>query len=743
MRVHELAKKLNITSKELIALLAGKGVAVKNHMALIEEAVVEQFLKAPAEKTAKDAKETSPKPKAVVEKKIKTKKETGIEKTESPKPAAVVPAGTSSQEKARTAVSVEKKDSVKVSAPVPTEKGSPAPVVSPKPPEVKEPKREPAPSPATPVSPPPPPAKPVVEIRFPITVGDLAKKIRKTVPEVIKTLMGVGIFANVNQLLNEELVYAAVTPLGVEIRKVEDEVEEIIHGEKDEDPSRLKLRPPVVTMMGHVDHGKTSLLDAIRSTNVAAKEKGFITQHIGAYGVDIPGKGHVTFLDTPGHEAFTAMRARGANVTDIVVLVVAADDGVMPQTIEAIDHAREAGCPIVVAMNKTDLPAANPAKVLGELQKIGLTPEEYGGKTICVKVSAKTGKGIDQLLEMLLLEAEVLELKANPDRLATGVVIESHISKGSGPVATVIVQKGTLKQGDMVVAGQYEGRIRAMKNDLGKTVREAGPAYAVELSGLNGVPEAGESLYAVEDEKTAKKITEQKILELRERQMRGIHKHMSLESLYSRISEGSFKELKIILKADVQGSIEALTQSLEKLSTDKCRLHVIHGIVGGINESDVMLAAASDAVIIGFHVKADPKAQVLAEREAVDIHYYNIIYDAVEQIRKAMEGILEPELKEVSEGKAKIRQIFRSSKAGVIGGAMVVKGRITRQHHVRLVRDNVVIFEGRLSSLKRFKDDVKEVAEGYECGLSLAGFNDLREGDVLEAYRIDKLAAKL
>ncbi len=750
MRVHELAKKLDVSSKELMAQLAAKGLNVKSHMAMLEEDVVQGFLKVVA--GAKD-KGTPAVAAVVTEKKDKgktaSKKRTTAVKAGS---SATVPAAPVSvkqgialppsvvrdehKDAAAPSIAPEKKTEPKVAAPKISETQLSPPVL-----EASRSVAPSAPAPAPAVT--APPAKPVVEIRFPITVGDLAKRIRRTVPEVIKTLMSAGIFANVNQLLNEELVYTAATPLGVEIKKLEDEAQEILYREKGDDPSKLKLRPPVVTMMGHVDHGKTSLLDAIRSTNVAAKEKGFITQHIGAYGVDIPGRGHVTFLDTPGHEAFTAMRARGANVTDVVVLVVAADDGVMPQTIEAIDHAREAGCPIVVAMNKTDLPNANPAKVYGELQKIGLTPEEYGGKTICVKVSAKTGKGIDQLLEMLLLEAEVLELKSNPSRLASGVVIESHISKGSGPVASVIVQNGTLKQGDIVVSGPYTGRVRAMKNDLGKAVREAGPAYAVELSGLNGVPEAGERLYAVEDEKTAQKITEQKILELRERQMRGIHKHMSLESLYNKISEGTFKELKIILKADVQGSIEALTQSLEKLSTDKCRLHVIHGIVGGINESDVMLAAASDAIIIGFHVKADPKAQALADKEAVDIRFYNIIYDAVEQIRKAMEGILQPELKEVSEGKAKIRQIFRSSKAGVIGGAIVTKGRIARQHHVRLVRNNVVVFEGRLSSLKRFKDDVKEVAEGYECGLSLTGCNDLREGDVLESYRIEKLAAKL
>ena len=694
---------------------------------------------------APEAKEPSPKPHAVVEPQVVPAAPAKKEE------ARVVPAQPVKKAPEHVRPLAEKKPETK---PVET-KATEAPKAKPVPvPEPVKPKIEaavpPPPKVVIPeapkvVTPPPPPAKPIVELRFPITVGDLAQKMNRRIPEVIKALMGIGIFANVNQLLNEEIVFAAGEALGIEIRKMADEGKEIIEsgGAEDQDSSKLKPRPPVVTMMGHVDHGKTSLLDAIRSTNVAAKEKGFITQHIGAYGVDIPGKGHVTFLDTPGHEAFTAMRARGANVTDVVVLVVAADDGVMPQTIEAIDHAREAGCPIVVAMNKIDLANANPAKVLGELQKIGLVPEEWGGKTIVVKVSAKTGKGIEDLLSMLLLEAEVLELKANPDRLAVGVVIESHISRGSGPVASVIIQKGTLKLGDIVVAGQHTGRVRAMKNDRAKTVREAGPAYAVEISGLNGVPDAGETVYAVEDEKTAKKITERKILELRERQMRGTPKHMSLESLYHKISEGNFKELKIILKADVQGSIEALTQSLDKISSEKCRLHVIHGIVGGINESDVMLAAASDAIIIGFHVKADPKAQILAEKEGVDIHFYSIIYDAVEKIRKAMEGILEPDLKEVVEGKTKVRQIFKSSRVGNIGGAIVLKGRIARQHHVRLVRDNVVIFDGRLSSLKRFKDDVKEVAEGYECGVALEGFNDLREGDTLESYRIDKTAAKL
>ncbi len=582
-------------------------------------------------------------------------------------------------------------------------------------------------------------------IRFPITVGNLSTQLNIRIPDLIKTLMGIGIFANVNQLLNEDIVLALAGKLGIAIEKEADpELERVIHGvEEGEDTKLFKPRPPVVTMMGHVDHGKTSLLDAIRKTNVAAKEAGLITQHIGAYGVDIPNRGHVTFLDTPGHEAFTAMRARGANVTDVVVLVVAADDGVMPQTVEAVDHAREAGCPIVVAVNKSDLPTANPQKVMTGLQKMGLMPEEWGGKTICVKVSAKTGKGIEELLEMLLLEAEVLELKANADRPAIGTVIESHLSKGSGPVASVIVQKGTLRMGDMVVCGPYMGRVRSLRNDRGKSVKEAGPSYAAELSGLGGVPEAGETFLVVADEKTARKITDQRLLERREREMRGAPKHLSLEDLYHRISKGNFKELKLIIKADVQGSVEALAQSLEKNSTDKCRVHVIHGGVGGVNESDIMLAAASDAIIIGFHVKPDQKAQDLGEKEGVDTRFYNIIYEAVEDVRKAMEGLLEPTFKEVVEGRVELRKIFQSSKVGAIGGGFVMKGKVVRVNRVRLIRSNVVLFDGKLASLKRFKDDVRDVQQGYECGLSLEGFNDLREGDIVESYRLEKALATL
>ncbi|MDA9101137.1 translation initiation factor IF-2 [Omnitrophica bacterium] len=690
MRVHELAKELGVTSKEMIAEIKKLGGEVKNHMSHVEDAILEKLSKTKPSKGAEPEKKAAAKPGS---KKEAPKKEEP--KREEPK-----------------------REPVKVEAPVTP---------------VELPKSAPAAA----------PVKKKVVIRFPVTVGALAADLKMRLPELIKALMTLGVFANINQLLNEEIVFTLAEQLGVEIEKLPDEAEAALQETEKEDPSLLKSRPPVVTMMGHVDHGKTSLLDAIRSTNVAAREKGAITQHIGAYGVDIEGRGHVTFIDTPGHEAFTAMRARGANVTDVVVLVVAADDGVMPQTVEAIDHAREANCPIIVAINKCDLPAANPQRVMTGLQKYDLMAEEWGGKTIFVKVSAKDGTGISQLLEMLLLEAEVLELKANPDCHAYGAVIEGHLSKGSGAVATVIVQKGTLRIGDAVVCGCHMGRVKALRNDRGKSVKEAGPSYATELSGLSGVPEAGETFQVVQDEKIARRISEKRSLAEREIQMRGASKHLSLEGLYELISEGSFKELKLIIKADVQGSMEALATALEKLGTDQCRIRAIHKGVGGVNESDVVLAAASDAVILGFHVKADSKAQEIAEKEKVDVRFYNIIYEAVEDVRKAMEGLLEPIYQEVIEGKFQVRKIFTSKKAGTIAGGMVIKGKITRNNRARVVRNQVVVYDGKLGSLKRFQDDVRDVQQGYECGIVFSSFNDLREGDIVESYRMDKIAAKL
>ena len=700
MRVHELAKKIGKTSKEILPQIRELGGEVKNHMSVVDEAIAAKLL---------------------------------------PSGASSAPAAPAKKSKKKEKAPAKKKAASKTSKPAVAQSSKPEPKAEPQK-ETAPPAPKPAPEPKK-SEPAATASSKTVQIRLPITVGNLAEAVNIKIPELIKVLMGMGIFANVNQLLSEEVVAGLSEKIEVEIEKIEDETEQLIHEE--EDLKSLKFRPPVVTMMGHVDHGKTSLLDAIRKTNVAAREKGAITQHIGAYGVDVLGKGHVTFLDTPGHEAFTAMRARGANVTDVVVLVVAADDGVMPQTVEAAAHAREAGCPIIVAINKADLPSANLDKVKGGLQKLDLMPEEWGGKTICCKVSAKTGAGIDHLLEMLLLEAEVLELKANPERKAIGTVIEGHLSRGSGPVATVIVQKGTLRIGDVMVCGQFNGKVRALRNDLGKHVKDAGPSYAVEVAGLNGVPEAGESFYVVADEPQARKLTEKKILEMREKQQSGASKHLALEDLYNKISEGNFKELKIILKADVQGSMEALSQSLEKLSNEQCRVRVIHAGIGGVNESDVVLAAASDAIVLGFHVKADQKAENLAEREGVDIRFYHIIYEAVEEVRNALEGLLEPTYEEVEEGRIEIRKVFKSSKVGNIGGGMVIKGKVVRNNPVRLVRDNVVVFSGKISSLKRFKDDVREVLQGYECGVALEKYDDLKEGDVVESYRVEKIATKL
>lgn len=719
MRVHELAKKLNISSKELIDILQKKGVDAKSHMTNLNDKAVslarqKKTAASPKTAPAQAAKTTSVKT-------APSKKDTSKPVAQEVKPITSKPAAPkiASKETHEELVKVE----IEPTKPVQVSPIEARPAV----------KNEPKVTAPTAVA-------EAVRIEFPVTVGNLASRLNLKVSDVIKSLMGLGVFANVNQTLSEEIGFKLASQLGVAIERVVREEGKKSKGGKltAEEKKHAKHRPPVVTMMGHVDHGKTSLLDAIRKTNVVSREAGRITQHIGAYVVDLPGKGHVTFLDTPGHEAFTAMRARGANATDVVVLVVAADDGVMPQTVEALDHAREAGVSIIVAVNKCDLPAANPQKAMVQLQKMDLVAEEWGGKTIFCKVSAKTGEGIDHLLEMLLLEAEILELRANPDLPAEAVVVESRLTKGSGPVATVIVQKGTLRIGDIVMAGPFYGKIKALQNDLGKRIQEVLPGYAAEVHGLSGVPEAGELLRVAQDERTAREIAEKKLIEKREKTRQGTAKHLSLEGLHVKIKEGSVKELKLIIKADVQGSVEALTQSLERLTTNAVRLHVIHGGVGAPNESDVMLAAASDAVIIGFHMKPDPRAAQLSEDEGIDIRCYDIIYEAVEDVRKAMEGLLEPVFHEAFEGRAEIKQVFRSSKSGNVGGASVSKGKITRSSKVRLLRNKTVLFDGKLGSLKRFKDDVKEVAEGFEFGFVLEGFGNIQEGDILEAYRIEK-----
>jgi len=494
--------------------------------------------------------------------------------------------------------------------------------------------------------------------------------------------------------------------------------------------------------MGHVDHGKTSLLDVIRKSKIVEKEAGAITQHIGAYEIDFE-KGKVIFLDTPGHEAFTRMRARGAQATDVVVLVVAADDGIMPQTIEAIDHARAAGVPIVVAINKIDLPGADIDRIKGNLQKLDLTPEDLGGKTICVETSAKTKDGIKELLEMLLLEAEMLELKANPDRSARGVIVEASICKGKGVIATVLVQNGTLRIGDCIVSGEHFGKIKAMLNDRGRMVKEATPSIPVEIMGLSGVPQAGDPFYVVSDEKKAKQITLKKQEEARRLHLEAIPKKITLEDLSRQILEGKVKQFNIIIKADVQGSVEVLLNSLEKIKSEEIKINMIHSGVGNISESDVLLASASGALIIGFHIQPEVKARRLAAQEGVELRLYDVIYEAIEEIRKAMEGMLEPLRKEIFLGRAQVQEVFKVSKTGTVAGCMVTKGKFLRTARARIIRDDTGIYEGKINSLRRFKDDVREVQEGFECGIALEGFGDVKVDDIIEAYQIEEEAAKL
>ena len=577
-------------------------------------------------------------------------------------------------------------------------------------------------------------SKRVVRISEVITVGDLSREMGVKAGEVIKKLMGMGMMATINQVLDTDTATLIASEFDHQVENVAFNVDsalEIEHQVEDQETA-LAPRSPVVTIMGHVDHGKTSLLDAIRSTNVTAQEHGGITQHIGAYHVQVDGRS-VTFLDTPGHEAFTAMRARGAKVTDIVVLVVAADDGVMPQTVEAINHARAAEVPIIVAVNKIDRPDADIEKVKRGLSEYGLVAEDWGGDTVFAPVSAKTQEGVPHLLEMLLLQADILELKANPDKLARGTIVEAKLDRGRGPVATVLVQEGTLRGGDAFVCGVYYGKVRAMIDDRGRKVDAAPPSFPVEILGLQGVPQAGDSFVAVADEAKARQVAEYRQSKQRETELVKSSK-VSLEELYDQIKAGDVKELRVVLKADVQGSVEALTEALSRMSTDEVKLKVIHGSVGGITESDILLATASNAIVIGFNVRPESKGALLAAREGVDVRLYTIIYEAVADVRAAMEGMLEPAFREQTQARVEIRQTFNIAGVGTIAGCYVTEGKIARGHLVRLLRDHVVVFEGKLASLKRFKDDVREVAAGYECGLSLEGFQDIKQGDVIEAY---------
>ena len=587
--------------------------------------------------------------------------------------------------------------------------------------------------------------KRIVRISDSITVGELAKRMGVKAKELIAELMRQGSMVTINHPLDydsaailasefnhevENVAFDEVTILEVEVAKeVEDKAED------------LEARPPIVTIMGHVDHGKTSLLDAIREANVTEGEAGGITQHIGAYDVELDGK-KITFLDTPGHEAFTAMRARGAGVTDIVILVVAADDGVMPQTKEAISHSKAADVPIIIAVNKIDKPDANPDRVKQEMTEFELVPEEWGGDTIFVEVSAKQQTNLDTLLEMILLQAEVLELKANPTKRTKGSIVEARLDKGRGPIATVLVQDGTLKIGDAIVAGLHFGRVRSMTTATGAQVKEAGPSFPVEVTGLGGVPDAGETFHAVDNEKAAKEVSQHRQSKQREIDLSKSSK-VSLDQLFAKMQEGVVEELSVIVKADVQGSVEAVRDTLEKLSTDACRLNVIHTGVGGISESDITLATASNAIVLGFNVRPETKAKTLADVEKVDIRLYSVIYDAVNDIRDAMEGLLAPTLKEKELGRVEVRDTFHVSRVGTIAGCFVVDGKIVRNAQTRLVRDNVVVWQGKLSSLKRFKDDVKEVGNGYECGIGLEKYNDIKIGDIIEVFEIEEVKTTL
>jgi len=726
MKVKELAKKLNISCKKLLAKASELKIGVNSP----EDSLTPQEVR-----KVKNAFVSKKEEKVSVKKKVSRKK-----------------AGAKVVKK--RAVGVKKK---KVPTPrrrkgakraIAEKKPLPAPPVSPPVEIIKQPVKEEVLEKVPPVVKvakveekvvPPPPTK-LIKIDETITVSELASKIGIKVNELIKKLMDQGILATINQRLDIDTATLAAGEFGFGVEVVPLYGEELLEEEK-EDESLLQPRPPIVTIMGHVDHGKTSLLDAIRESKIIAKESGGITQHIGAYHVSVD-KGDIVFLDTPGHEAFTAMRARGAQVTDIIVLVVAADEGVKPQTVEAIDHARAAGVPILVAVNKVDLPNANVEKVRQELSQYNLVSEDWGGKTIFVEVSAKEKIGLDNLLEMILLEAEMLELKANPNKNARGTVIEARLDKQRGPVATVLVQSGRLEVSDAFVSGFSAGKVRAMINDRGKKVKSIGPSMPAEVLGFSSLPQAGDKFYALDSDKAAREISEIR-QRIRREEVLSRRKRVTLEDLHEQIASGKLKELKIIVKADVQGSVEALCDSLQKLSTQEITLNVVHRGVGGINESDVMLGAASNAIIIGFNVRPEPSAEELAEKEGIDIHTYRVIYEAVEETKKAMEGLLEPESREVPLGRAEVKRTFRIPKVGTVAGCLVTKGKLSRQSRVRLLRDNIIIYEGKISSLKRFKDDVREVESGFECGIGMENFNDIKENDILEAFNIEKIARKL
>ena len=757
-RVHEISKSINVSSKDLIALLAKYGVEVKNHMTVLElkdidiiltyymnkydqgDTIEQYYEKLKLEKEAAEGKKEN-----TDAKEKKAKKHTEKDEAEEFDAESLE----IKKENNRTVVDtrqnnvdLEKLDPGKIEELVDIDKvegkaqkkqkikknNPPKKIEKDIAASAKKPKKQEKPKEPS-----------VVLVPDEISVGEFASRLNVPATAVVKKLFELGIMANISQNIDYDTAALIAEDLGG--FKIEKEViitdEDRLFNDVEDKPEQLQPRSPVVVVMGHVDHGKTSLLDTIRNTNVIAKEAGGITQHIGAYRVRVGDK-KITFLDTPGHEAFTAMRMRGAQVTDVAILVVAADDGIMPQTVEAINHAKAAGVTIIVAINKIDKEGANPDKIKQELTEYDLVPEEWGGNTICVPISAKFNKNIDELLEMVTLVADMKELKANPNRRAKGTVIEARLDKGRGPVATVLVQNGTLKTGDIIVAGTAVGRVRAMVDDRGIKVKKAGPSVPVEIIGLGDVPEGGDTFYAVDDERKARDVVEKRKDKIKEEALQS-RNAVSLDDLFNQIQQGEVKDLNIIVKADVQGSVEAVKQSLSKLSNDEVRVNCIHGGVGGVTESDVMLAAASNAIIVGFNVRPASGAMDSAKRNDVDIRLYRVIYNAIEEIEAAMNGMLAPKFKEVVLGHAEVRNVFKVSGVGSIAGGYVIDGKISRNSQVRIVRDDIVIHEGVLSSLRRFKDDVKEVASGYECGIGIENYNDIKEGDVIESFVMEEI----
>ncbi len=720
VRVYEYAKQYNISSKDVIAKLKEMNVEVSNHMTTLEEDAIKKLdsvynkkseenkPKAPAQKAAAKniADEYEKESDEMAE---KGKVNQSVKNTKDNKPGFNKPKTNNNNNKNRNNNNRKGKQNA-------------APVAPPAPKKEKE-----------------LPEK--ITFSESLTVAELAKKLHREPSEIIKKLFLLGVMATINQELDKDAIELICTDYGVEVEEeVKIDTTDLEVYFTDDENAELVERPSVVTIMGHVDHGKTTLLDSIRNTKVTAGEAGGITQHIGAYQIEENGK-KITFLDTPGHAAFTTMRARGARITDITILVVAADDGVMPQTIEAINHAKAAEVPIIVAVNKMDKPTANPDRVMQELTEHGLVPEAWGGETIFVPLSALTGEGIDSLLEMILLVSEVEEYKANPKRNAVGTVIEAQLDKGKGSVATLLVQNGTLNIGDPIVVGNTFGRVRAMVNDLGRRVKTAGPSTPVEITGLNEVPQAGDRFVVFNDEKTARQIGEARSTQAIQAQ-RSEKTRISLDNLFEHMKQGEMKDINIVLKADVQGSAEALAAALYKIEVEGVNVKIIHTGVGAINESDITLAAASNAIVIGFNVRPDVNAKRAADAEEVDVRLHRIIYKVIEEIEAAMKGMLDPEFQEKIIGQAEIRQTFKVSKIGTIAGSYVTDGKITRDSGIRLIRDGVVIFEGEIDALKRFKDDAKEVAQGYECGITIKNFNDVKEGDVIEAYVMEEIERK-